>query len=133
MFQPLTRRLPVSIPIVDDNHSEPPQQFTIQLFRVGLNTRQFQLGTEACPGLYLTVTIIDDDRPGFILTGTEGLRTTEGGGTASFEVAPAMQPSAPVTVTPAKPRPGRGHGLRSAHLHPGHLGHPADRDRHRRQ
>ncbi|MEP7051247.1 MAG: Calx-beta domain-containing protein [Pseudomonadota bacterium] len=44
------------------------------------------------------VTNLDNDTPGFVLTGTTGLQTTESGGTATFTVALATQPTGANTV-----------------------------------
>jgi len=46
----------------------------------------------------VSVTNIDNDSPGFLVTPTSGLQTTEAGGTATFTVVLNSQPSADVTV-----------------------------------
>jgi CSLREA domain-containing protein len=46
----------------------------------------------------VTVTNQDDDAPGFVVSPTTGLTTTEAGGTATFTVRLRSQPVAPVTV-----------------------------------
>ncbi len=48
----------------------------------------------------VTVTIVDDDQPGLVLTDADALETTEAGGTATFKVALRAPPTANVTVTP---------------------------------
>jgi hypothetical protein len=46
----------------------------------------------------VTLTNVDDDSPGFIVTPTTGLTTTENGGTATFTVRLTSEPTANVTV-----------------------------------
>jgi hypothetical protein len=46
----------------------------------------------------VTVTNLDDDHVGFVVTPLSGLVTTEGGGTATFTVALTSQPTADVTI-----------------------------------
>src|SRR5439155_1117926 len=46
----------------------------------------------------VTVTNTDNDTPGITVTPTSGLATTESGGTATFTVVLATQPTANVTI-----------------------------------
>ena len=56
--------------------------------------------------------------PAVVVTGAEGLRTTEAGGTDTFEVALAGAPTHDVTVTPSSSDAGEGDGVGSADVHP---------------
>ena len=56
--------------------------------------------------------------PAVLVTGAEGLRTTEAGGTDTFEVALASAPTHDVTVTPSSSDAGEGDGVGGADVHP---------------
>ncbi len=56
----------------------------------------------------LTVQVIDNDEPGFVVSPTEGLVTSEAGGTATFTVRLTSQPAAAVTVGMSSSDPGEG-------------------------
>jgi hypothetical protein len=55
-----------------------------------------------------SATNIDNDSAGFIVTPTSGLRTTEGGGQATFTIVLTSQPTADVTIPVASSDPNEG-------------------------
>jgi hypothetical protein len=58
--------------------------------------------------LDVSITNVDDDVPGITVTPTGGLTTTEGGGTASFDLSANTPPTADVTVPLASTNRGEG-------------------------
>ncbi len=88
---------PVTITVtgVDDKVADGPQGYSIALSGATSTDPNYS-------GKFATtvpVTNTDNDTPGFVLTGTTGLQTDEGGGQATFMVALATQPTGTNTVT----------------------------------
>ncbi|MEO8901331.1 MAG: Calx-beta domain-containing protein [Polyangiaceae bacterium] len=88
---------PVTITVtgVDDNVADSAQMYTIGLASA-VSTDPNYSGKF---GTTVPLTNLDNDTPGFVLAGTTGLQTTESGGTATFTVALATQPTGTNTVT----------------------------------
>jgi hypothetical protein len=87
---------PVTITVtgVDDHVADGPQDYSIALAGA-MSTDLNYSGNFATT---VPITNLDNDTAGFVLTGTTGLQTTEGGGTATFTVKLATQPKDTNTV-----------------------------------
>jgi len=87
---------PVTITVTgaDDKVADGPQDYAITLADA-VSTDQNYSGKFATT---VPITNLDNDTPGFVLTGTTGLQTTEGGGPATFTVRLATQPTGNNTV-----------------------------------
>jgi hypothetical protein len=86
---------------VDDHVADGPVAYTIV---TGATTSSDPLFAGIDPD-DVQVTNLDNDSPGFLVTPTSGLVTTESGGTASYTVALLSQPLANVTVSVSSARP----------------------------
>ncbi|MEJ7604168.1 MAG: Calx-beta domain-containing protein [Kofleriaceae bacterium] len=85
---------PVIVTGVDDALDDGDQSYTIVLAPiVSTDPAYTGINPEDVP-----VVNIDDEAPGFVVTPTSGLVTTEAGGTANFTVALISAPTADVTV-----------------------------------
>jgi len=94
---------PVTVTAVDDELAE------------GLHFGRITHAATSSDALYhgivigpLTVQVIDNDEPGFVVSPTEGLVTSEAGGTATFSVQLTSQPAAEVTIGLSSSDPGEG-------------------------
>jgi hypothetical protein len=79
------------VTVVDNHVSQGNRAFQVVLSNPTSGT---QLGTPS----FATVTIVDDDKPGFQVTPTSGLFTDEGGLRATFTVRLTTVPTANVTI-----------------------------------
>ncbi|MCL4301305.1 MAG: hypothetical protein KJ077_36725 [Anaerolineae bacterium] len=95
----------VTVTAVDDVISDGPQPCTAQ---TGLTSSADPAYDNTFDPANVNVTVNDDDVPGFAITPTGGLTTTETGGAASFGVRLRTQPTATVTLTLASSDPGEG-------------------------
>ncbi|MBK8170828.1 MAG: hypothetical protein IPK60_10870 [Sandaracinaceae bacterium] len=100
-FTPADWNVPqvVALEPVDDLLADGPVEF------------QLRFSTHASPSpddVLRTVTTYDDDTAGFIVSGGDGLTTTENGGTAIFTVALTRAPSSDVTISLASSNPSEG-------------------------
>jgi len=84
----------VTITGIDDAIADGPIPYTIVLSAMQSTDTKFN---DVDPD-DVSVTNIDNDSPGFFVTPTSGLQTTEAGGTATFTVVLNSQPTADVTV-----------------------------------
>ncbi|MDB5295685.1 MAG: type secretion C-terminal target protein, partial [Phycisphaerales bacterium] len=96
---PLTQT--VTVPVTGDRVAEPDEIFTLGL--TGATN-----ATVPAVGSTGTGTIVNDDTPGVAVSPTNGLTTTEAGGTAAFTVVLASQPTAAVTVPLSSSNPAEG-------------------------
>ncbi len=87
----------VTITGIDDAIADGPIAYTIALAPMQSSDAKFN---DIDPD-DVSVTNIDNDSPGFFVTPTSGLRTTEAGGTAELTVVLNSQPTADVTVAVA--------------------------------
>ncbi|HEU0036437.1 MAG TPA: Calx-beta domain-containing protein [Kofleriaceae bacterium] len=94
----------VTVSGVDDSIADGPQTYTIQL-GAATSTDPAYSGLDAND---VELTNVDNDSPGVIVNPTSGLQTTESGGTATFTVVLASEPSADVTITLASSDAGEG-------------------------
>jgi len=83
----------VTVAAVDDAASEGPHAATI-----GLTATSTDSGYAGLVIPSVSVAITDNDTPGFTITPTGGLTTTEAGGTATFTVRLNTVPTQPVTI-----------------------------------
>ena len=84
----------VTVTGADDAVADGAQPYTIQTAEVITADRRFS-GLDPDD---VSVTNLDDETPGFIVTPTSGLETTEAGGQATFTVVLTSEPTANVTV-----------------------------------
>ncbi len=94
----------VTVTGVDDAIADGPQSYMIL---VGPATSDDPAYDDVDP-TDVTVINVDNDSPGIIVTPTSGLVTTEGGGTATFSVVLASQPTADVSISLTSSDPGEG-------------------------
>jgi hypothetical protein len=87
----------VTVTGIEDNIADGPIAYTIVLSPCQSSDPHFN---DIDPD-DVALTNIDDDSPGFLVTPTSGLQTTEAGGTDTFTVVLNSQPSADVTVAVA--------------------------------
>jgi hypothetical protein len=87
---------PVTVTAVDDVVSDGPQPCTVQ---TGLTSSADPVYNNTFDPADVVVTVNDDDVPGFTITPTGGLTTTETGGAATFTVRLNTEPTAGVTLT----------------------------------
>ena len=95
---------PVTITGVDDALDDGDQSYTIVL-AAAVSTDATYAGLNPDD---VAVVNVDDEAPGFVVTPTSGLVTTEGGGTADFTIALISAPTADVTVGITSSDPGEG-------------------------
>ena len=81
-----------TVPITDDTLHDPDETFTVTLSNATPSTKTL-IETETA-----TATITDNDSVGVLVTEATDLRTTEAGGTATFNVALGVAPTADVSV-----------------------------------
>jgi uncharacterized repeat protein (TIGR01451 family) len=94
----------VTVTGVDDDYDDGDAEYTVTLGAAvstdaawaGINPADVEVSNE------------DDDTAGIVVTPTEGLFTTEGGGTATFTVSLAARPAAAVTISLESSDPGEG-------------------------
>ncbi|MEW5852021.1 MAG: Calx-beta domain-containing protein [Myxococcota bacterium] len=84
----------VTVSGVDDSLADGAQPFTV-LLAPAVSTDTGYAGMDPVD---VTGNTSDNDTPGFVVTPTSGLTTTEAGGTATFTVRLQSQPTADVTV-----------------------------------
>ncbi|GAB4410284.1 MAG: hypothetical protein Fur0044_03990 [Anaerolineae bacterium] len=87
---------PITVTAVDDVISDGPQPCTVQ---TGLTSSTDPTYNNTFNPADVVVTVNDDDVPGFTITPTSGLTTTETGGAATFTVRLNTEPTAGVTLT----------------------------------
>ncbi len=88
--------VPVTVTAVDDFVTDGPQLCTIV---TALTSSADPIYNNTFNPADVNVTVNDDDVPGFTITPTSGLTTTETGGAATFTVRLSTQPTASVTLT----------------------------------
>jgi hypothetical protein len=91
----------VTITGIEDDVADGPIAYTIALSPCQSSDPHFN---DVDPD-DVAVTNVDNDSPGFLVTPTSGLQTTEAGGTDTFSVVLNSQPSADVTVAVASNDP----------------------------
>jgi hypothetical protein len=94
----------VTVTGVDDAIADGSQSYTILL---GSATSADPAYQDLDP-TDVSVTNVDNDSPGILVTPTTGLVTTEAGGTATFSVVLASQPTADVAIALSSSDPGEG-------------------------
>jgi len=106
-FTPADWNVPqtVTLTAVDDTIADGPQISTVTVAVVAASSDD---AWDSLSDRTLTVTTVDDDEPGFVVSPTEGLVTSEAGGTATFTVRLTSQPAAEVTVGLSSSDPGEG-------------------------
>jgi len=87
-------QIPITVTGRDDSIADPNNAYQID---ITATSTQANLAGQTIPSVQLIN--VDDDVPGIFINQTAGLVTSESGGTASFTVSLATQPSAPVTMT----------------------------------
>ncbi|MFN8633963.1 MAG: Calx-beta domain-containing protein [Chloroflexota bacterium] len=84
----------VTVAAVDDTVAEGPHNATITMTATSADAAYNGISIAN-----VSVAITDNDTPGFTVSPTSGLVTTEAGGTATFTVRLNTVPTAPVTIT----------------------------------
>lgn len=96
----------VTLTGVDDKVADGPQTFLVLFAGAMSNDAKYQ--GLIPPNGNVTVTNLDDDSPGVIVTATPGIFTAEPSGTATFTVALQSQPTADVTIPLASTKTSEG-------------------------
>ena len=106
-FTPADWNVPqiVTLTAVDDMIVDGPQISTVTVAVVAGSSDD---AWDSLPDRTLTVRTADDDGPGFTLSPTEELVTSEAGGAATFTVRLTSQPAAGVTIGLSSSDPGEG-------------------------
>lgn len=103
----------------DDTLTDGDQQYSIELNKV----KGDKLYKKQDPA-DVSITNIDNEEPGILISGATNLQTTEGGGTATFNIRLQSRPTAPVTITFQSSNADEGTVTQSVSFTPGNWDQP---------